>query len=119
MNKDEYDILLKAVRGVEESITRVENDLADDRKDIDGMKLRLGAVEEGNKSIISTLTRLQKKTGDAVRTGVVEAVKPIEKKIDDWVEKKVIKTRIKKRSLLESIKDYFENLKDWKDEVKK
>lgn len=126
MEDDPSNVLLKAIKRVDgrvdsisEDVNRIERDMTDDREQLAQMNLRLKQLEESDEEIRKAINTLQKKTNDSIRSAVRDSVKPLENKIDDWVEKKVIRVRTKKRSLLQWIRDYFESLKDWDKEVKK
>lgn len=125
MEDSQYKNLLKAIERIDKrvdsvsaDVNRIDKDMADDRKDFSDINLRLKNLEQSEDETRKSIAKLQQKTNDAVVGAVERAVKPLEDKIDQWVEKKVIRTKAVKTNIIDLIRDHLNSLKNWRKGVK-
>ncbi|MBK9272893.1 MAG: hypothetical protein IPM48_15015 [Saprospiraceae bacterium] len=121
MEDSQYKNLLKAIERIDKrvdsvsaDVNRIDKDMADDRKDFSDINLRLKNLEQSEDETRKSIAKLQQKTNDAVVGAVERAVKPLEDKIDQWVEKKVIRTKAVKTNIIDLIRDHLNSLKNWR-----
>ena len=84
MQTEQYEVILSEIRKVakrlsdaEAGITRIENDLAGDRREINDFKVKLGTVDARVKEFEGTLARMSNKLKDTTQNAIAEAVQPV------------------------------------------
>lgn len=97
MDEDQFIVLAKKVNDVDEKVSRLDRDMADDRNSMGAFQVRLGAVEAQQKQTLESLHTIDKRIKDGIRDGVEAAMKPVLKQmgemqlqLDEFTQKKVL-----------------------------
>lgn len=75
---------------MEEALSRIDRDMASDRKDIGEWKIELSSVKESIKENTIMLSRLQVKTKDGIKDAIADTIEPMQDQLDQFVNKKVL-----------------------------
>ena len=100
MDETQFDIIIKRLDQqdkkldqAEQAVSRIDRDMADDRKNFDQMILSQSEIKESNKVIIGLFARLQTKTKETIQDTVSETTQPLKETMDEFVDKKVVKIK--------------------------
>lgn len=83
-----YKILERRIKEIQDSLDRIDSDLASDRKDFDQMKIHQQTILNQQKVILETLARAQGKTKEAINDAVEDAIQPVQDTLDSFVKNK-------------------------------
>lgn len=115
MKEDQFQVLLSEIRKVgkrmddaEAGLTRIENDLAGDRHDINDFRVNLGRLDERVKELDGSISRLQGKIKDTVHTATAEMVEPVLESAQNLTsqikKKKTLRIMIQPETIIEKVK---------------
>jgi len=82
LREDQYEVIVAAIRRVENDLSSIDRDLEHDRKDLQDFKVRLGTLEGEIKQLREAINLSAERTKDRVS----DAVGPIEKEVSDLKE---------------------------------
>lgn len=115
-NIETQNLLLKEVRTLQESVDRIDSDLADDRKDYGDVKIAVGKLSAQQTELYERMNR-QTQT---VTSNVVSAVKkevsdkmvdPVTKQLDNLNDNISKKTKV---YIKEASKTFLEKIMSWR-----
>lgn len=121
MREDQYTVIISEIRklskrvgGTEEGITRIENDLAGDRKEINDFNVKLGTLDQRVKEFDGTLSRISNKIKDIVHDATAEAVEPVVGVTQDLTsqikKKTTIRIPVKLPTIFDKLKAMFKGV---------
>jgi len=122
MKEDQYKVLISEVRNLsrrmsdaEAGITRIENDLAGDRTQINDFQVKLGTLDARIKEFDGTLSRFSQRIKDTVHDATAEAVEPVVNVTQDLTsqikKKKTIRIPIRPDTIIEKIRNIISEIK--------
>lgn len=90
MEEVQFEVLAHKINEVDEKLSRVDRDMANDRNNMDQFKVELAAVKEQQRQLLDRQTKMETRIKDGIRDAVLEAVAPMKKQLDEFTNKKVV-----------------------------
>ena len=90
MEEVQFEVLAHKINEVDEKLSRVDRDMANDRNNMDQFKVELAAVKEQQRQLLDRQTKMETRIKDGIRDAVLEAVAPMQRQLDEFTSKKVV-----------------------------
>lgn len=90
MEEVQFEVLAHKINEVDEKLSRVDRDMANDRNNMDQFKVELAAVKEQQRQLLDRQTKMETRIKDGIRDAVLEAVSPMQRQLDEFTNKKVV-----------------------------
>lgn len=90
MEDVQFEVLANKINEVDEKLSRVDRDMANDRNNLDHFKVELAAVKEQQKQLMDRQTKMETRIKDGIRDAVLEAIGPMQRQLDEFTSKKVL-----------------------------
>ena len=106
LREDQYEVIMAAIRSIQNDLSGIDRDLEYDRKDLQDFKVRLGTLEGEIKQLREAVNLSAKRIKDKV----ADAVEPFSKEVYDLKEavnkKKVLSFKRKDNFIIKFIKRF-------------
>lgn len=94
LRADQYEVIVSAVRRIENDITAIDRDLEHDRQDMQDFKIRLGTLE----GELRELRKSVNLNAERVKDKVADVVEPMQKQVSNAVTD--LKEAVEKKKVL-------------------